>query len=73
MLKNTSSSNVTEIVKRDLIHASNFSTLRMCNLASTGCTALKFGSKTFLSLYQELIIEVRESIQHSIGMCKMSA
>ena len=34
-----------------LIHASNFSTLRMCNSASIGPTALKFGSRTFLSSY----------------------
>ena len=42
---------VTEFAKRGLIHTSNFSTLRMCNSASAGPTALKLGSKTFLSLY----------------------
>ena len=33
--------------KRSLIHASNFLTLRMYNLACVGPTALKFGSRTF--------------------------
>ena len=42
---------VTEFAKRGLIHASNFSTLRRCNSASVGPTALKFGSSTLLSLY----------------------
>ena len=42
---------VTKFAKRGLIHPSNFSTLKICNLASTGSTALKFGNKTFLSLY----------------------
>ena len=42
---------VTEFAKRDLIHASDFSTLRMCNSASIGPTALKFGSKSFLPKY----------------------
>ena len=41
---------VTEFVKRGLIHASDFSTLRMCNSASVGPTALKFGGRTFPSL-----------------------
>ena len=35
---------VTEFVKRGLIHASNFVTLKMCNSASIGRTALKFSS-----------------------------
>ena len=39
------------ICEKGLIHASNFSTLRMCNSASVGPTALKFGGKLFLSLY----------------------
>ena len=43
--------NVTEFVKRGLIHASDFLTLRMCNSASVGLTALKFGGRTFPSLY----------------------
>ena len=42
---------VTEFAKRSLIHAFNFSTLRMCNSASVGLTALNFGSRPFLSLY----------------------
>ena len=42
---------VTEFAKRGLIHASNFSTLRMCNSASVGPRALKFGGRAFLSLY----------------------
>ena len=42
---------VTEFEKKGLIHASNFSTLRMCNSASIGPTTLIFGSKSFLSLY----------------------
>ena len=42
---------VTKFAKRGLIHASNFSTLRMCNSTSIGPTALEFGSKSFLSLY----------------------
>ena len=42
---------VTEFAKRDLTHASNFSTLRMCNSASVGPTALKFGGRPLLSLY----------------------
>ena len=42
---------VTEFVKRGLIHASDFSTLRMCNSASVGPTALQFGGRTFPSLY----------------------
>ena len=42
---------VTEFAKMGLIHASNFSTLRMCNSASIGPTALIFGNKSFLSLY----------------------
>ena len=29
--------------------------------------------KKKIYIYQELIIVVRESIQHAIGMCKMSA
>ena len=33
------------------MHASNFSTLRICNSACIGPTALKFGSCTFLSLH----------------------
>ena len=40
-----------QICKKGLIHASNSSTLRMCNSASIGPTALKFSSRTFLSLY----------------------
>ena len=39
------------ICKKGLIHASNSSTLRMCNLASTKLTALKFDNRTLLSLY----------------------
>ena len=42
---------VTEFAKRGLIHASDFSTLRMCNSASVGPTALKFGGRTFPSLF----------------------
>ena len=42
---------VTEFAKRGLIHASSFLTLRICNSASIGPTALKFGTKPFLSLY----------------------
>ena len=42
---------VTEFAKRGLIHASNFSNLRMCNSASVGPIALTFGGKPFLSLY----------------------
>ena len=42
---------VIEFAKRGLIHASNFWTLRMCNSASVGPTALKFGGRPFLSLY----------------------
>ena len=42
---------VTEFAKRGLIHASNVSTLRMCNSTSIRPTALKFGSRTLLSLY----------------------
>ena len=42
---------VTEFAKRSLIHASDFSTLRRCNSACVGPTALKFGSRTLLSLY----------------------
>ena len=42
---------VTEFVKRGLIHTPNFSTLRMRNSASIGSTALKFGSKSSLSLF----------------------
>ena len=42
---------VTEFAKRGLIHASNYSTLRMCNSTSIGRTALIFGSKSFLSLF----------------------
>ena len=30
-------------------------------------------TKTTFKYYHELIIMVRESIQHAIGMCKMSA
>ena len=41
---------VTEFAKRGLIHASNFSTLRMYNSASIGPTALKFGNNSFPSL-----------------------
>ena len=42
---------VTKFAKRGLIHAFNFSTLRMCNSASVGPTALKFRGRPFLSLY----------------------
>ena len=42
---------VTEFAKRGLIHASDFSTLRICNSASVGPIALKFGGRTFPSLY----------------------
>ena len=42
---------MTKFAKRGLIHASNFSTLRMCNSASVGSTALNFDSRTLLSLY----------------------
>ena len=42
---------VTEFVKSGLIYASNFLTLRICNSASIGPTALKFGSRTFPSFY----------------------
>ena len=42
---------VTKFAKRGLIHASNFSTLRMSNSAFVGPTALKFGGRPFLSLY----------------------
>ena len=41
---------VTEFAKRGLIHASNFSTLRICNSAYVWTTALKLSSRTFLSL-----------------------
>ena len=40
--------NVTEFAKRGLIHASDFSTLRRCNSASVGPTALIFGSRILL-------------------------
>ena len=39
------------IYEKGLIHTSNSSTLRMCNSAFIGPTALKFGSRTLLSLY----------------------
>ena len=35
---------VAEFAKRGLTHASDFSTLRRCNSASVGPTALKIGS-----------------------------
>ena len=41
---------VTGFTKRGLIHASNFSNLRLCYLAYIWPTALKFGSRTFLLL-----------------------
>ena len=41
--------NVTEFAKRGLIHASDFSTLRRCNSASVGPTAMKFDRGTLLS------------------------
>ena len=41
---------VTGFVKRGLMHAPNFLTLRMCNATSLWPIALKFGSNTFLSL-----------------------
>ena len=40
-----------------------------CHVAMHYCVGVNFVTK----YQQELIIEVRESIQHSIGMCKMSA
>ena len=40
---------VTKFSKTGLIHASDFSTLRRCNSASVGPTALKFGRGTLLS------------------------
>ena len=42
---------VTKFAKRGLIHASTFLTIRMCNSASVGPTALKVGGRPFLSLY----------------------
>ena len=42
---------MTEFVKRGLMHASDVSTLRICNSASVGSTAMKFGGRTFSSLY----------------------
>ena len=39
------------IYEKGLIHASNFSNLRICNSACAGHAAMKFGSRTFLSLY----------------------
>ena len=42
---------VTEFAKRGLIHASNFLTVRMCNSASVGPTALKFAGTLFPSMY----------------------
>ena len=42
---------VTEFAKRGLIHASDVLTLRMCNSASVGPTALKFCGRTSPSLY----------------------
>ena len=42
---------VTKFAKKGLIHTSNVWTLRMCNSASAGPTALKLGRTTFLSLY----------------------
>ena len=42
---------VTEFAKRGLIHSLNFSNLRMCNSASVGPSAWKFGGTPFLSLY----------------------
>ena len=41
---------VTDLQK-GLIHSSNSSTSRICNSGSIGSTALKFGSRTFLSMY----------------------
>ena len=38
---------MTKFVKRGLVHASDFSTLSICNSASIGPAALKFGSKLF--------------------------
>ena len=42
---------VTKVVKRDLIRASNFLSLRICMCINVKSTALKFSSRTFLSLY----------------------
>ena len=42
---------MTGFVKRGLIHASNFSNLRICCSACIGSIALNTGSRTFLSLY----------------------
>ena len=68
---------MTEFVKSGLIHASNFSTLRICNSACVRPTALKFGSRTFLSLHRNLqpnnslINEVMQLYSGIIGcVCK---
>ena len=42
---------VLKFAKKGLIHASSFSTLRLCNSAFVWLTALKLGSRTFLSLH----------------------
>ena len=42
---------LTEFTKRGLVHASNFSTLRLCNLTCLWPTALNFGGSTVLSLH----------------------
>ena len=48
---------VTEFAKKSLIHASNFSSLRLCNSACVWLTGLKFVSMTALSshLYDQNI------------------
>ena len=65
---------VTEFTKRNLIHASNFSNLRLCNSTCIWPTALTFGCRTVLSLYlwkfwlnSSLINEVRPLQSHKIG------
>ena len=43
--------NCDRICKKGSYTRIQFSTLRMCNSASVGPTALKFGGRPFLSLY----------------------
>ena len=59
---------VTGFAKRDLIHAYNFSTLKVCSLAYVSTIALKF--LTSLFLHGSYLEEIFSLISHSqIKLC----
>ena len=52
---------VIRFAKRGLIHASNFTTLRMCNSAHVLLTTLKFGTSVAFPIYMTMVIQEKIS------------